>query len=323
MGIDDCGLSHQYPICSLPSSFLFSPPSHSDPSLLSPFSSLSFLFPLLSLLSPSGLLYEARPQATRLHVNESLCVSSEHYMPVVPNEIFEKTPKVGHTPVTCTDGEVLTGLASTGQYDTTPTGSGVVGTTLTGSSARCGVPSGFKVEPATAHLANSLGSGDSNEIETANGCSFRAMICPAGTVAVGFQYDESQGGAKGDGNGNYCNKAVLSMRLVCATYTMTDSAQYRRMCGNGDCAVPLATHPIVRHGTVLANASSECTSKCSATDGCVAVQIESGTDVTTCTLYGGQYTPDKATPYGKPVRQYDFQAPAVVYTTWRDRTTPS
>ena len=133
-------------------------------------------------------------------------------MPVVQDEIFEKTPKQGHTPVMCTNGEVLTGLASTGEYDTTPTGSGVVGTKLTGSAARCGVPSGFTVEPATAaaNLAGALGSGDSNDIKTANGCSFRAMVCPAGTVAVGFQYDESQGSAKGDGNGNYCNKEVFS-----------------------------------------------------------------------------------------------------------------
>ena len=64
-----------------------------------------------------GLMYEARPQATRLKTNSSLCVRSEHYGAFVKGEFFEEGQgeKWGKE-IICPDGEVLTGLASAGEY---------------------------------------------------------------------------------------------------------------------------------------------------------------------------------------------------------------
>ena len=66
-----------------------------------------------------GLMYEARQQATRVNVNGSLCVRSEHYGPFVDGAHFKKddhTATSAEPEISCPAGEVLTGFASTGEY---------------------------------------------------------------------------------------------------------------------------------------------------------------------------------------------------------------
>ena len=67
-----------------------------------------------------GLLYEARAQATRVKVNGSLCVRSEHYLDVTVGAYFAENGASSNAEMICPDGEVLTGFASTGSYAPAP-----------------------------------------------------------------------------------------------------------------------------------------------------------------------------------------------------------
>ena len=227
-----------------------------------------------------GLRYEARPQATRLKVNESLCLSSERYLPMVDDEHFEAQGSGGkvHTPIKCGAGEVLTGMATTGALKANNGG-----IFLDKSAPRCGVPAGFSVGSTTvvaSLLTDALASDD---------CAFRAGSCPAGTVAVGFQYDTSVG----SGSGAYCSAAVLSLRLLCSPYTITD--RFKRMCPTAQCSGPLGAPS-------AASSVAACETACESTAGCVSATLSSGT----CQLYSGTCTADKTAPYGRPVTRYPF-----------------
>ena len=174
----------------------------------------------------TGLLYEARPQATRLKVNGSLCVRSEAYEPFVASEYFRSDTSSTHASIICSDGYALTGLAVAGTT-----------TSLSKSAPRCGEPAGFTVQTSQKFDAPAISSTTATTVATASDCSYRAMECPEGSVAVGFKFDE----AYASGHTGYCGANYYSLKLICAPYTPTDSANYRRVCANAACSGALGT----------------------------------------------------------------------------------
>lgn len=206
------------------------------------------------------------------------------------------------------------------------------GPQLMNTAPRCGVPAGYTVDSVRAQDGETLSNFDKDgEVLAATGCTYRAMHCPSNTVAVGFKFDTSRGHP---GNGRMCSHDILSLKLLCAPYTMEDSPNFKRMCSNANC------QSLAKSEIKLVTTPSECTDLCEKTAGCLSVRItdtnaSSSASVPTvramghrkkfkgaillpdfdqprqCELFRGLCTENAEKPFGRAVKNYSYTKPAV------------
>ena len=224
-----------------------------------------------------GVTEQAR---ARLGVDGSLCVSAERYMPFV-----EKLHHNYEWEVMCGTREALTGIAGTGRMWST---SGAWSPAMESYSPRCGVPAGWSIDTSASTFLTT-GTSSWYSREKYDGCGDYA-------VAVGLKFPANEGGRP---------------RLICAPYTLHDSANFSRVCTNSVCSGLI--------GTTRVASAAACTTLCANTQDCAAVSY-SGSTAISCSLYS-ESCDETEMPYGRAVVNHTYHEPAV-FTPVR-RTQPN